>query len=309
MASARLYSLSLIALLALCFGLGAWLQPRYRMIERQNHQSDNFFSLVFGSSSRIFANDFYYKADAYYHSGYYPSIFDNHANFQTPHMAADTGAVASHNQGEENTGFMGPPRNWVDAFGRHFIPNRHSHLDEGGAAEDLSNSQEVREILPWLKFSAELDPDNVNTYVVTAFWLRTKMNNNKEAEEVLRDGLRHSPKNPQLLFELARVYLESYGDTVRSRNMLTAAADLVRPRVTGKPADQVDFDDRFMYEQLETKLAELEEYAGNVPAAVDHLQHVKAVSPNPDAIQKHINQLQEKAAGHPAPAGANSPAH
>ncbi len=85
-------------------------------------------------------------------------------------MAEDTGAVASYNQGEEGD-FLGPTRDWIDAFGRHFIPNRHTHLDEGGPADDLSGSKEVREILPWLKLSAELDPENVKTYVVTAFWL------------------------------------------------------------------------------------------------------------------------------------------
>ena len=103
------------------------------------------------------------KADAYYHSGYYPTIFDNNEAFKTPHMAEDTGAVASHNQGEE-TSFMGPPRDWIDAFGRHFIPNRHTHLDEGGPTDDLSSSSKVREILPWLKLSAELDPENIKTY-------------------------------------------------------------------------------------------------------------------------------------------------
>ena len=65
----------------------------------------------------------------------------------------------------KKTGFMGPPRDWIDAFGRHFIPNRHTHLDEGGATDDLSGSKEVREILPWLKLSAELDPENVKTYI------------------------------------------------------------------------------------------------------------------------------------------------
>jgi hypothetical protein len=99
---------------------------------RQPHQSDNFFSLLLGDSSRMFANSFFVKADAYYHSGYYPTIFDNNAAFQTPHMAEDTGAVNSKNQGEE-TSFIGPPRDWIDAFGRHFFPDRHTHLDEGGA--------------------------------------------------------------------------------------------------------------------------------------------------------------------------------
>src|SRR5208283_4500435 len=104
-------------------------------------------------------------------------------------MAEDTGAVASRNQGEE-TSFMGPPRDWIDAFGRHFIPDRHTHLDEGGPTDDLSKSSVVREILPWLKLSAELDPENIRTYLVTAFWLRTRLNQVALAEQALRNGLR-----------------------------------------------------------------------------------------------------------------------
>ncbi len=106
MNSAKTLLLLLVALLVFCFGLAADLQPRFQSLENSRHQSDNFFNLLLGDSSRIFANSFFIKADAYYHSGFYPTIFDNNAAFQTPHMAEDTGAVASHNQGEE-TSFHG----------------------------------------------------------------------------------------------------------------------------------------------------------------------------------------------------------
>src|SRR5471030_1287194 len=96
----------LTALLILCFGLASHLQPQFQSFEYNRRQSDDFFNLLLGDSSKIFANSFFVKADSYYHSGFYPTIFDNNSAFQTPHMAADTGAVASHNQGEE-AGFMG----------------------------------------------------------------------------------------------------------------------------------------------------------------------------------------------------------
>ncbi len=158
------------------------------------------------------------KADEYYHSGYYPTIFDDNAAFQTAHMAEDTGAVNSKNQGDEH-GFLGPVRNWIDGFGRHFFPDRHTHLDAGGPADDLSGSQNVREILPWLKLSADLDPDNVQTYTVTAYWLRERMNNVAEAEAVLHEGLRNCPGSYDILFELGRLYYESYHDRERARNV------------------------------------------------------------------------------------------
>ena len=189
---------------------------------------------MIGDGQKLFAGSFYREADVYYHSGYYPTIFDNRAAFETAHMAEDTGAVASHNQGDE-AGFMGPPLDIIDAFNRHFTPNRHTHLDEGGPTDDLSKSQEVREILPWLKISSELDPENVQTYIVTAYWLRTRMDKVAEGEQVLREGLRHNPDNPQLLYELGRVYFENYHDLQRARNIWEAALRNWQEQMAGKP--------------------------------------------------------------------------
>jgi tetratricopeptide (TPR) repeat protein len=268
-------------------------------LENSRRQSDNFFSLLLGDSSRVFANSFFVKADAYYHSGYYPTIFDNNSAFQTPHIAEDTGDVASHNQGEDE-GFLGPPRDWIDAFGRHFIPNRHTHLDEGGPTDDLSTSKEVREILPWLKLSAELDPENIKTYIVTAFWLRTKLDKVPEAEQVLREGLRNNPNDPQLLFELGRIYFENYHDSTRARNIWEAALRSWARQEPGVPQSErlkltnENFDSRFIFEQLQTNLALLEEKVGNLDAAIARWELAKLASPKPDDIQKHIDELKQK---------------
>jgi tetratricopeptide (TPR) repeat protein len=297
---ARTFFLLLLALLVFCFGIAANLAPRFQAFENSRHQSDNFFSLLLGDSSRIFANSSFVEADAYYHSGYYPTIYDNNSNFQTPHIAEDTGAIASHNQGAEDEGFLGPPRDWLDAFGRHFIPNRHTHLDEGGPADDLSTSKEVREILPWLKLSAELDPENIKTYVVTAFWLRTRLDQVSEAEQVLREGLRHNPDNAQLLFELGRIYSENYDNPARARNIWGAALRSWARQQPGVPQSQrlkmtrENFDDRFMFEQLQTSLAKLEEKAGNRDAAIVRWEQARLASPNPDDVQRHIDKLKQK---------------
>ena len=296
---AKTFWLLLLALLVLCFGLAADLQPRFQSLESSRRQSNNFFSLMLGDSSRIFANSFFVKADAYYHSGYYPTIFDNNSAFQTPHIAEDTGDVASHNHGEDES-FLGPPRDWIDAFGRHFIPNRHTHLDEGGATDDLSNSKEVREILPWLKLSAELDPENIKTYVVTAYWLRKKLDQVPEAEQVLREGLRNNPNDPQLLFELGRIYFEDYTNSPVARNIWEAGLRSWARQAPGVPqADRLkmtneNFDNRFIFEQFQTYLAQLEEKAGNRDAAIARWELAKLASPTPDDIQKHIDELKRK---------------
>jgi hypothetical protein len=304
MNSAKTLWLLLIALLIFCFGLAADLQPRFQSLENSRRQSNNFFRLLLGDSSRIFANSFFVKADAYYHSGYYPTIFDNNSAFQTPHIAEDSGDVASRNQGEDE-GFLGPPRDWIDAFGRHFIPNRHTHLDEGGATGDLRTSKEVGEMLPWLKLSAELDPENIKTYTVTAFWLRTKMNKVPEAEQVLREGLRNNPNDPQLLFELGRIYFENYHNLTNARNVWEAALRSWARLEPGVPQSErlkmtgENFDSRFIFEQLQTNLAQLEEKAGNLDAAIARWELARLASPKPDDIQKHNDELKQKLAAPP----------
>jgi tetratricopeptide (TPR) repeat protein len=290
----------LIALFVLCFGLGAAVQPRFQAIENANGQSDNFFILLFGDSSRIFANAAFTKADAYYHSGFYPTIFDNNEAFKTAHMAEDTGAVASHNQGEE-TAFMGPPRDWLDAFSRHFIPNRHTHLDQGGPNDDLSSSSEVREILPWLDLATELNPQDIRTYLVISFWLRTDLNQAPEAEHVLRSGLRYNPRNPQLLFELGRIYFEDYHDKAQARNIWEAGLQCWALEKPGVPMserlkydDNSTFDDRYVFEELQIHLAQLEGSVGHTDAAIEHLQQAELASPKTPELQQMIDQLKNK---------------
>ncbi len=292
MNSPRTFWLLLLALLVLSFGLAAGLQPQFAALEKSRRQSANFFSLVLGDSSRLFANGFSTKADAYYHSGFYPTIFDNNEAFKTLHMAEDTGAVHSKNHGAEES-FMGAPRDWIDAFGRHFMPDRHTHLDEGGPTDDLSNSQEVREILPWLKLSADLDPQNVQTYTVTAYWLRERMNKTDEAYQVLLKGLRANPGSCDILFELGRLYAESYHDTNRAENVWIAAARNWQP-VQGN--DDAVAANNFIYEKVATQLGETERAAGRWQSAMDWFEKAKAVSRTPEALQDRIDEVKKKTA-------------
>jgi len=289
MNSPRTLPLLLVALFVFSFGLAANLQPRFQAIEDRRHESNNLFILLLGDSSRMFANSAFIEADAYYHSGYYPTIFDNNQAFRTPHLAEDTGAVTSHNTGNE-LGFMGPPRDWLDAFTRHFIPNRHTHLDEGGPTDDLSKSSEVEEILPWLKLSAELDPDNIRTYTVTAYWLE-RMKKPGEARRVLLQGWRNNPDSYDILFALGRLYYEKDHDITRARNVWELAA-----KKWEALNEQQKSEDQLIFEQITTHLGRLEEDAGNYAKAIDWFQKAKTVSKTPADIQTNIDELKKKIA-------------
>lgn len=294
----RAFVLLGLLLLVACAGLAAALD-RWFMSWPGNRAKDfSPLKIAIGDGQKIFAGHFYRKADVYFHSGMYPSIFDDNASFKTAHIGEDAGAASSKNTGDEAT-YLGQSRDIIDHFSRHFFPARHTHLDQGGASghetqsKELADSEsgEVREILPWLKIAQELDPEEPLTYTVTAYWLRSRMNKPREAELMLREGLKALPDHPALLFELGRIYLENSHDVARARNVWQHASKSWHKQ-EGVKAEP----DTFILEQIQTHLAKLEEDAGNLSLAISYWEQAKDHSPAPDAIQKRMVELRQKQA-------------
>ena len=292
MRSSRIPQLSLAALLVLCFGTAAWLDVWFQGWQGSRTENADAIAVVLGDARRFLANSSFVQADAYFHSGFYPTIFDDNQAFETPHMAEDTGTVAGHNHGDEEA-FMGKPLDWIDSFGRQFIPNRHTHLDAGGASDDLGDSSEVGEILPWLKLSAELDPNDIRTYTVAAYWLRQRMGKVYEAEQFLRQGLRANPGSYEILYELGRVCAENHHDTARARNLWVAALQNWQKQESGNPDP-----DKFLFIQITSHLAMLEDRDTNYDQAISYMQMWKTMSPDPDAVQRRIDDVRQEMASH-----------
>jgi tetratricopeptide (TPR) repeat protein len=159
----------------------------------------------------------------------------------------------------------------VERFGRRFIITEHTHLQ--GTKE--------REILPWLRISAELDPQKVETYVVAAYWLR-ELGKVKEAERFLRQGMLHNPDSYEILFELGRLYYEADHDPARARKIWDLA---LRKWAEQEAANQKP--DLLMLDQIALNLSRLEEREGNL-ARPSSLELSKKASPS-GGIQKQID--------------------
>ncbi len=271
-------------LLVVAFSLAASLQPWSTGLNAGSKRAQDPLSLLLGDARKMFANHFFVKADVYFHSGYYPSIYDNRESFRTPHIAEDAGAREGRNTGDEDH-FLGHHRDWIDAFGRRFFPSVHTHLNEGGA-ETNSEDSAVREILPWLKLSASLDPERVDTYTVAAFWLRKELNKVDEAEEFLREGLRANPGNPLILFELGRICCDDRHDTNRARNVWEMGI-----RRWDETQAGLKEPDLFTLAQLLGNLAKLEESCDRKPVALALLRRLKSISPYADGVQKWIDEV------------------
>jgi tetratricopeptide (TPR) repeat protein len=275
--------LILLLLLSACFSLATVLQPRAAGWSKRA-QANNVLKVLFGDGRRLFANHFFIQADVSFHSGYYPSIFDQaRAAMDTRHLTSKEGGAA-HEEHEKQMSFLGPPRDWIERFGRHFMITEHTHLE--------GNNE--REILPWLKIAAELDPQKVDTYTVAAYWLRD-LGKVKDAEAFLREGLRNNPNSYEILFALGRLYYETEHDPVRARNLWELGLRRwAEQDAAGKKPDLFELD------QLAVNLSRLEEKEGNLARAIELLGIAKKASPHPEALQQQIDELKQKLAA-PAP--------
>jgi tetratricopeptide (TPR) repeat protein len=305
----RVYSLAVALLASLALSLAVCLEPWFQSWKGSRTTSDSLLQTALGDGRKLFASHFYAKADAYFHNGYYPTIFDNRDGYAKAHIAADMHKEGEEDEAAEN--YLGKPRDWIDAFGRHFYPARHTHLGDSGCGHSCcqrakagqghdddcehkgheeghheAKRSDEREILPWLRFSAELDPERVETYVVCAYWLRGALKKVDEAEQFLRMGLRANPGDSELLFELGRIYAEDRNDPSRARNVWELGLKNWHRRESSKAEPNV-----FLHAQLLGYLATLEENQGRFARAIEHLTELKGISPNKEAIQRWIDEI------------------
>jgi len=246
----------------------------------QRPDSGSVLMRLLGESRRAFAFHFFLKADAYFHQGYYPSIFDAPTTERT-HLE-ETARTDANAARHEHTETHVRARDWLEDFGNHFYPSTHRHIERLG---------EEREILPWLRLAAELDPHRVETYTTAAYWLRERLNRLPDAEAFLRDGLRANPNSPEILFELGRLYADNHRDPARARAVLELAGARWLQQEAGKPEPDLP-----TYARILGLLGDLEERAGNFAAAIAHFTRLKTISPAPAAIQKRLDDLQARLA-------------
>jgi len=306
-------------LLTLAVSLATSLQPEARTWRTRSDEG-GLMGMLFGDGRRIFANYFSAKADENFHRGYYPSIFDQrpvtdgtngtpqagHVRGENSQHAADEPAGDEHDdhghhrpatdQGhgqqsveacDEKTGGWDVGQDWIARFGRNFRVTEHTHLE----------GKQEREILPWLKISAELDPRQINTYLVASYWLR-QMHKSVEAENFLREGLEANPQDCELLFELGQIYLKDRTNTVRATHLFELALqrwDAVES-LKEKP-------NLILLANLASNLARLAEARGDIPAAIAYLERARLASPQPEVLAKQIEELklQLRSPGTPVP--------
>lgn len=288
----------MVAFLAtLTFTLATEVESEFRKTAA-NVSGDGAFTKLLGDGRRLFSGQSVAMADVYLHSGFYPSIFDSVENkgvkvleTSDDHDDHDHHGHDEHDdhdaEHEKAMSFMGPPRDPLDAFIRNFRVTQHSHLEAG----------EQREVLPWLKLAIELDPQAIETYIATSYWLRKNLKHTEDARDVLREGIRNNPKSYALLYEMGNIYKRDDKNDLKAHNIWLAALRFWREQSADDKAETLDW-----LGKIADSLADLELDAGNFDQAIQYFELAKTVSPNPAALQKQIDELKAKLPSKTSPA-------
>ena len=300
----NLATVSPILFIAGAFALATVLDPLWSTTQRR--QAKSAIDMMVGDGKRLFANHFVIKADAYFHNGQYPSIF-RQAREEESHL---TEAAASHSghDDHDHDGDGKPdhapeehghatetpeehakhsarpgddPQDFIERFGNHFWVSKHSHM----------KNQDAKELLPWFRISAELDPTRVETYTVAAFWLRNTLKKPDEAEQFLREGWKANPESYEIVFELGRLYEKDRKDLDRARNLFELALKKWGARESNK-----ERPDLFGLEQILVHLVEIEYAQGDFKPCLEHLLQLEPISPYPDSIRNTIADVKSKLA-------------
>lgn len=323
--------LTLLLLVVVNASLATVLESWFRTWEGNRAVgSGNVLEVALGDGRKLFARHVYAKADAYFHNGYYPSIFDHADGFKNTHLNAEAGLQSSGHAEEGD--FLGKPRDWIEAFGRHFYPSVHSHLgeepcdhegpcdhklvhkigeggvEEGAGAHDEHENHEGHEDheSPEEHERAMARQKALQREILP--WLRLSVELDPQRIETylvgaywLRRNLNKPGEAEQFLREGLRanpnnpeILFELGRIQVEVKNDSVLARNLYELALRNwreRPLAARE-SSALLQVQLLGNLGKLEEQAGRWPQAIGYLQQLKEVSPNRVHIERWIEELQ-----------------
>ena len=99
------------------------------------------------------------------------------------------------------------------------------------------DGQNIREIMPWLRFTTRIDPHNIEAYLVTAFWLSEEAQRPDVAHEVLREALRLNPGTYDLYLGRGKIFLRQKQFSAALQSLSAALRCWPQTPVAAKPED------------------------------------------------------------------------
>lgn len=152
--------------------------------------------------------------------------------------------------------------------------------------------QNIREIMPWLRFATRIDPQQLDGFLIAAFWLSEEAHRTDVAHTVLLEALRGHPDAYILHLGRGKLFLRQKNFNAALQSFSAALRCWPRSPVNLKPEDlNMDRAEILTYRAL------VLEIIGRPAEAVRDLEAVLVLFPNRQAFRDRIEDLK---AGRPS---------
>jgi len=195
------------------------------------------------------------QADVYFHGG----VSDFSENLSS---------LAHATKGKEELGT--PAYNILARLSKETDITDHIHLE----------GDQTKEIIPWLYYSAKIDPNNIDAFTTTAFYLSHTFGKNEDALSFLREGLKSNPDSWKINAEIGRMYFQYFDDPAKAVRFLFRAYGLQKE----KPHDK--FQERYLL----TFLAASYEAIDDKQSALKIYKYLGELFPEEEAFKLKINE-------------------
>ena len=271
---------SVRACFLLCLFLGglhivmlAGLVTRFGETMPQVVKGEGALAVMFGDARDTISRAFAHKADTYYHGGvnidchhlsdrnhhdhggdHDHECCDHHSHDCNCHHDDHDGDHEYHgdphdddhdDDHEETVAFSDDPWRWINVHVR--APEIHKHLD---GAESV-------ELMPWLWASVKASPHNIDAWTTAWHIANNSMNNKKLALNVIDEGLKHNPDDPELLLCRGRTFYDrGSGDVTAARAAFLVALESA-DRVLKRDGDKAEMRIKWVRKFAQTYLDEI----------------------------------------------------
>jgi tetratricopeptide (TPR) repeat protein len=201
---------------------------------------------LLGASRVAFGNSFFDEADNYFHQG-----------------------VAHVRQ---------------KAFSNDYFQTMEAAIEPSGHVHP--EGVKVSEIMPWLRFTTKMDPNNVDAYLTTAYWLEGSIRRPDVAEAVLREAQLNNPRDYRVINARAKM-LFGTGDDGKAAILLDIAIKLW-PSNQNPEDEQVRLD----LAQMLSYRAFLFELKSDRERALDLFKKAYAEMPGNKSLEQRIAALE-----------------
>jgi hypothetical protein len=152
---------------------------------------------------------------------------------------------------------------------------------------------DIAEIMPWLDLSIRLDPQNLDSYTVAAFWMANEALQPKLALEILNRAQCNMPYRYEVQLEKGRLLLHT-GALKEAQQAFNAAISF-----WSRSGDENDHDRLLDKGEALLYRALLREADGDITGAISDLQAVILIPPDRPASEIRLAQLKKGAPTEP----------